>query len=215
LSYCTDDVPAAFAAGLFFGFVVAAGVGPIWLLCARSSIRHGFPSGWAIGAGAAIVDLSYAALGVAGVGALLGLTGLRLVLGLAGAVVLVVLGLRTLASAFRVRLGLETAGEVASPRRAFLTSLAATASNPMTIASWGAVFAAASGAEVASSVPAAALLVAGVGIGSLAWFTLLALLMSRLRTRIGERGLRAVDAGAGIGIAGFGGFLGYHALTAR
>ena len=46
-------------------------------------------------------------------------------------------------SAFRVRLGGESLDEVASPRRAFATALAATASNPLTIASWAAIFAAA------------------------------------------------------------------------
>ena len=68
-----------------------------------------------------------------------------------GAAVLVALGLRTLWSAFRVRLGGEHDDEVATPRKAFLTSLAATASNPLTIASWAAVFAAASTAGAADS----------------------------------------------------------------
>jgi putative LysE/RhtB family amino acid efflux pump len=206
---------ASLGAGVFFGFIVAAGVGPIWLLCARTSVRHGFEAGWGVGAGAAVIDLCYAALGVAGVGAVLGLTGLRVILGGVGAAVLVLIGLRTLATAFRIRAGVETDGDVAAPGRGFLTGLAATASNPMTIASWGAVFAAASGARVAPDPAAAISLVGGVGIGSLAWFTLLAFGMSRLRSRLGEGGLRAIDAGAGIGIAGFGGLLGYEALTSR
>jgi putative LysE/RhtB family amino acid efflux pump len=178
-------------------------------------MRYGFEAGWGVGAGAAVIDVCYAALGVAGVGAVLGLTGLRMILGVGGAAVLVVIGLRTLASAFRIRAGLETDGEVAAPRHAFLTGLAATASNPMTIASWGAVFAAASGARLAPDPAAAILLIAGVGIGSLAWFTLLAFGMSLLRSRLGEGGLRAIDAGAGIGIAGFGGLLGYEAIASR
>ena len=72
-----------------------------------------------------------------------------------GAVVLVALGARTLWSAFRVRLGGEADSEVATPRRAFATSLAATASNPLTIASWAAVFAAASTAGIASNADSA------------------------------------------------------------
>src|SRR5204863_8839325 len=120
--------------------LVAAGVGPVWLLCVRSTLRHGFGVGAAIGAGAALVDTAYAALGVAGASALLTIDALRLALGLVGAAVLAVLGARTLWSAFRVRLGGEAEDEVASPRRAFATSLAATASNPLTIASWAAIF---------------------------------------------------------------------------
>src|SRR5437763_15620350 len=95
----------AVAAGLGLGFLTAAQVGPIWLLCLRSTLRGGFRIGVAIGAGAAVVDLAYAALGVAGASRLLEVGALRVALGLAGAVVLAALGVRTLWSAFRVRLG--------------------------------------------------------------------------------------------------------------
>ena len=53
---------ASFLAGLGLGFLVGAQVGPIWLLCARSSLRHGARVGLGIGAGAAIVDLLYAVI---------------------------------------------------------------------------------------------------------------------------------------------------------
>jgi threonine/homoserine/homoserine lactone efflux protein len=202
----------AFLTGLGLGFLVAAQVGPIWLLCARSSLRFGFGSGFAIGLGAAIVDLVYAALGVAGAASLLELTGLRVAFGLVGAAVLVFLGARTLWSAFRIRSGLEFDSEVARPRAALRTSLLATASNPMTIASWAAIFAAASAARVAGSDLGAALLVGAVGLGSLSWFSILAGTLTLLRRRIGPRVLRAADAGAGVGLIGFGGVLGYQAI---
>ena len=202
----------AVVTGFGLGFLVAAQVGPIWLLCARSSLRFGFATGFAIGLGAAIVDLAYAALGVAGAACVLQLTGLSLAFGLLGAAVLVFLGARTLWSAFRVRNGLEADSEVARPLAALRTSLAATASNPMTIASWAAIFAAASAARVATSDVTAVLLVAGVGAGSLTWFGILAEVMSLLRRRVGERTLKVADAGAGLGLIGFGGLLGYEAV---
>jgi hypothetical protein len=49
-------------------------------------------------------------------------------------------------------------------------------------------------------------------VGSLTWFSILAEAMSLLRRRVGERALRAADAGAGIGLIGFGGLLGYEAV---
>jgi hypothetical protein len=97
----------------------------------------------AIGAGIAVIDGIYAACGAAGAGPFLGVEPVRLTLGIAGGAILIVLGVRTLHSAFRVRLGAETSLEVATPRRAFLTSVAGTASNPETIASGAAIFAAA------------------------------------------------------------------------
>jgi putative LysE/RhtB family amino acid efflux pump len=199
---------AALATGFGLGFLVAAGVGPIWLLCLRTSVRFGFPSGFAVGAGAAAVDTLYAALGVAGAAGLLAIDPLRITLGAVGAVVLAVLGLRTMWSAFRVRLGGEATAEVASPRRAFATSLAATASNPMTILSWAAVFSAASTAGADRPLP----LVAGVGLGSVAWFTILSLSASLARRRVGNRTVQIVDVVSGAGILGFAGVLGYKTL---
>jgi putative LysE/RhtB family amino acid efflux pump len=198
--------------GLGLGFLVAAQVGPIWLLCARSVLRGRVVTGLAIGAGAALVDLAYASLGVAGAAQLLRIAALRVALGLVGAVVLVALGSRTLWSAFRVRAGGETQAELASPLRALRVSLVATASNPMTIASWAAVFAAASAASVATSTATTSAMLAGIAVGSLAWFTILSLGMAVLRRRIGERGLRAADTLAGLGLLGFGGLLGWRAI---
>jgi putative LysE/RhtB family amino acid efflux pump len=206
---------AAVATGFGLGFLVAAQVGPIWLLCARTSLRHGALSGLAVGLGAAVVDTAYACLGVAGAARLLALQGLRLGLGLLGAAVLLFLGARTLWSALRVRMGGEVEAEVASPVRALRTSLAATASNPMTIASWAAIFAAASAAGVARSPADAIAMLGAVGTGSMTWFAVLSVSMAVLRSRIGERGGRLADGLAGLGLMGFGGLLGWQAMHER
>lgn len=198
--------------GTALGFVVAAQVGPIWLLCARTTLRVGVASGFAIGAGAAFVDLCYAALGAAGVAPLLSVRELRVALGLAGAAVLLLLGFRTLRTAWRVRLGAELPEETLAPRAALRTGLVATASNPLTIASWAAVFGAASASGASDTTSGAVLLVAGVGIGSLAWHALLVAGMRLLRRRVGDRTLRAVDAVAGTALVAGGVGLGVRAL---
>jgi putative LysE/RhtB family amino acid efflux pump len=201
----------ALIVGFGLGFLVALQLGPMSLFLIRSTLRGGWAVGLAIGAGIAVVDALYAAGGAAGAAPLLTIGPLRLVLGLAGAVVLIVLGLRTLHGAFRVRHGLELPSEVAGPRRAFLTSLAGTASNPSTIASWAAIFAAASVAGAADTTGAAVVLVAGVALGSLAWVTVLATVVAIVRRAAGERAIRAADAIAGVGLLGFGGALAYGA----
>jgi len=81
------------------------------------------------------------------------------------------------------------------------TSVAATASNPATIASWAAIFAAASGAGAAD---APVLMVAGVGIGSLCWVTLLAGGTAAARRAVGARAIRTADVVAGAGLIAFG-----------
>jgi putative LysE/RhtB family amino acid efflux pump len=197
--------------GFGLGFFVAAQLGPISLLAIRSTLRSGVMIGLAIGAGVAVIDTLYAAAGAAGAAGLLSFEPARMAFGLLGAAVLLVLGARTLWSAFRIRMGGESRAELATPRAAFVTALAATASNPLTIASWAAVFAAASTAGAASGAGAVPLL-AGVGLGSLTWMALLAGGVSVARRWVGPRLLRTVDGVAGAGLLGFGGLLAYRTL---
>ena len=198
----------ALVVGFGLGFLVAAQLGPISLLAIRSTLRNGVLVGVAIAGGVAVVDTLYAAAGAAGAAGLLAIEPLRLAFGLLGAVVLAVLGARTLWSAFRIRMGGESSEELATPRAAFVTALAATASNPLTIASWAAVFAAASTAGAGGG----AALLAGVGLGSLTMMSLLAGGVSVARRWVGPRLLRSVDGVAGAGVLGFGALLAYRTL---
>ncbi|MHB8294558.1 MAG: LysE family transporter [Acidimicrobiales bacterium] len=207
---------AAALAGFGFGFLVAAQVGPIWLLCIRSTLRGRFVIGLAIGAGAAAIDTAYAALGVVGAASVLrALPQLRLALGLLGAGVLVGLGARTMWSALRIRQGMETPGEVSSLGRAFLTALVATASNPLTIASWAAIFTASSTAHIAAGTSGAIVFLVGVGAGSLAWFTVLSGLAIVARRRLGSGAIRWIDVASGLGLVGFGGLLGWRSVRSH
>jgi putative LysE/RhtB family amino acid efflux pump len=201
--------------GVGLGLFVGAQPGPVSLLCIRSVLRGAVASGIAIGAGAALIDLLYAGLGLAGAAGLLEAGALQLAFGLLGASVLARIGARTLWAAFRVRLGGELPEEVASPRRAFATGLAATASNPLTIATWAAIFTATSAAAVgdaAGSAGGAALMLGGVALGTLTAFTTLTLLVASVRGRFGPRLLATVDVVAGTGLLGFAGLLGWRAV---
>jgi putative LysE/RhtB family amino acid efflux pump len=199
--------------GFSLGFLVALQVGPMTLFLIRSGLRGGWWSAAAVAAGIAAVDGLYALAGAAGATPLLAVAPLRLALGCLGAGVLLALGIRTLRDAFRVRLGVEFDAEVASPRRTFITALGGTASNPLTIASWAAIFAAANASgAVARTSTGEALLVLGVALGSLAWGASLSAVIALVRVRIGERALRAAEFIAGVGMLGFGGMLGYQTL---
>jgi threonine/homoserine/homoserine lactone efflux protein len=206
---------SALLVGFGLGFFVGAQPGPVSLLCIRSVLRGALTGGIAIGAGAALVDLLYASLGLAGAASLLEVEELRLAFGLLGAGVLGYIGYRTLWSAFRVRLGGESEAEVATPRRAFATAVAATASNPLTIATWAAIFTAAGAAAVgdaAASPSGAAMLLGGVALGTLTAFSLLSLLVAAVRGRFGPRLMATVDVVAGAGLLGFAGVLGWRTL---
>jgi putative LysE/RhtB family amino acid efflux pump len=198
--------------GFGLGFFVALQLGPISLFMIRSTLRGGLWIGLSIGAGIALIDALYATLGVAGAAPLVSIGPVRVVLGLVGGAVLFVLGLRTLYSAFRVRSGGETELEVSSRRRAFATAVIATASNPLTIVSWAAIFAGATAAAAAGTAGGAALLVIGVAAGSATWFALLATGVASARRALGRRTMRVADVVAGLGLIGFGGLLVYEGI---
>jgi threonine/homoserine/homoserine lactone efflux protein len=205
-------VIVALGTGLLLGGFVAAQVGPVSLLCIRTSTRSGFRPGVAVGMGAALVDLAYALLGVLGAAALIQIEPVRLGLAVVGALVLAVMGLRTLHTAWRLRLGGETSQEVAAPGAALRTGIVATASNPLTIVSWAAVFGAATTAALVSTPQGAVALLVGVGVGSATWFVLLAAVASRVGGRLGPRALAAIDAVAGVGLLFFAALLGTRAV---
>jgi threonine/homoserine/homoserine lactone efflux protein len=204
----------ALLAGLGLGFLVAAQVGPIWLLAARSVLAGRLSTGIMIGLGAATIDMAYGALGLAGAASLLRIPGLRLALGLTGAAVLTALGALALRHAIHDRGPAAPPAPVTSPRRAYLTALAATAPNPLTITSWAAVFAAASTARITHTTPAAVLLLAGIGLGTATWFTVLSTAMTLVRRLAGRRVHQAITIISGLGLIAFGIILAWQTAAA-
>lgn len=190
--------------GTGLGVFVAAQVGPVWLLCARSAARFGFGVGALIGLGAATVDLGYAGLGALGAGAVLaGRPVAGAWLGLLGAAVLAWYAARTFRSAWRIREGLEIGGEPVGGAAALRTGVLATASNPLTILSWAVIFGGASVVAAVSGPVAGAALLTGVWAGSLGWHLALSTTFGALGRRAGPRVLAGIDLASGTGLAVF------------
>ncbi len=192
-----------FVKGLAFGFVLAATVGPMWVLCFRRTLAQGAFAGFASGMGIAVADALYGAIAAFGLTAVSGfLLAQGFWIGLAGAGFLLWLGARALLAA---PLAIEPATPVGAPRTlaaAFGTTLGLTLANPPTIIAFAAIFAALGlGANAGHS--AAGLIVAGVFLGSASWWIILALAAGRLRNRIGPRLARAVNLVSGLTLLGF------------
>jgi putative LysE/RhtB family amino acid efflux pump len=205
---------SALFAGWSIGVLVALPLGPISLLIIRATLRNSIASALAIAVGVASVDVCYATCGALGAGRLLaGHPGMKLALGLAGIGVLAYMGVKTMWTALRVRLGAETEQELRSPSGALVTGLLVTASNPLTILSWAAVFAAASfDRSLAGGTPWFLL---GIGCGSLTSDGALIAVTASLRRRLTARMLQWADAAAGAGILGFASVLAWRTLRAE
>ena len=163
----------------------------------------------------ALIDVLYATVGLAGAGKLLDADALQTALALVSALILVAIGARTVWVGMRARFGLELAEDVLGPRRAFVTAVAATALNPLTIALWTISFPAAAPSAAGSSTQHGAALLAGVALGTLTWYCGLAAAGVLARHRVGPRALAAIDIGTGGVLVAYGCVLGYRAVDDR
>lgn len=192
---------ALFMKGLAFGFVLAAAVGPMWLLCLRRTLASGALAGFASGMGIAVADGIYGAVAAFGLSALSGaLLAQRFWLGLLGGAFLLYLGARTLAARPASNENLAVAEQRLLP--AFLSTLGLTLANPPTILAFAAVFAGL-GLSAHPDYLDAAWVAAGVFLGSASWWIVLALGAGRLRAYLGAGLLRAINLVAGLVILGF------------
>jgi len=188
-----------FAKGLLFGFLLAATVGPMWVLCFRRTIAHGALAGLASGMGIAVADGLYGAVAAFGLTAISGLLlKYSFWIGLVGSLFLLYLGIKTLLS----RPGSKTADPgPAGLAQGFISTLVLTLANPPTIFAFVAIFAGLG--LVASDFGGAALVVLGVFLGSASWWIVLAAGANWLRGRAGPKLFRAINIVSGLSILGF------------
>ena len=188
-----------FLKGLAFGFLLAATVGPMWVLCFRRTVAQGARAGFVSGMGIAVADGLYGAVAAFGLTAISGvLLKYSFWIGLAGGLFLLYLGARILLS--RPELNASNASPVGL-LQGFLSTLGLTLANPPTILAFAAIFAGLG--LVSSDFDAAALVVLGVFLGSASWWIVLAAGAGWLRERAGPKLFRAINLVSGFSILGF------------
>ena len=192
-----------FFKGLVIGFVIAAPVGPIGVLCARRTLMHGRRAGFFSGMGAATADAIYgfiAAFGLTIVSEFV--EGHQVWLKLLGGAVLCTMGLRALLAHPDEHQDLPPA----KLRYAgmYTSTLFLTLTNPMTIFSFAAVFASFGLAGTKGSIWSAGVLVVGVLLGSALWWLFLVGIFSIYRRRFQAHELLWLNRISGSIIAVFG-----------
>lgn len=195
---------ALFVRGIVIGFSIAAPVGPIGVLCIRRTLADGRASGLLTGLGAAAADAVYGAIAALGLTALTdALVGGQIWIRLIGGAFLLYLGVRTFLAKPAERAAAAAPGRT-SLVGAFLSTFVLTLTNPMTILSFVAVFAALGLGTTHPAPLSAAGLVLGVFVGSALWWLTLSGAVGLFRSRFDERGLRWVNRLSGAIIAAFG-----------
>ena len=188
--------------GLLIGFSIAAPVGPIGVLCIRRTLADGRLSGLVSGLGAATADMLYGC--VAGFGLTFissFLVGQQLWLRLFGGLFLLYLGIKTLLSKPSEQAAKADGSGLLG---AYLSTFFLTATNPLTILSFVAIFAGLGLANTNGSYASALVLVLGVFLGSAAWWLLLTGGVGLFRAKFNTQGLLWVNRVSGMIITVFG-----------
>ena len=192
--------PTLILRGFILGFTIAAAVGPISLLVIRRTLAEGRIVGLASGFGVATADATYGAIAAFGLGTITQvLVDARQLLGFVGGLFLLWLAWKSARAEPHDSASVKTRpGGLAG---AYLSIVGLTLANPMTILSFGALFA---GLGVTSTeAGGAASITLGVLLGSVAWWVALTSLVSALRARVSPTWIRRINIASGVAIGGF------------
>jgi threonine/homoserine/homoserine lactone efflux protein len=181
--------------GIIIGFSLAAPVGPIGVLCIRRTIAHGSKRGLIVGLSAAAADMVYGIVAAFGITLVSNfISNQQHWIRLVGGCILLILGYHTLRSHPSTD---TTTQETNGQTRIFLSTFLLTLTNPMTMFAFAAVFAGIGVEKALNNHWTASLLVAGVFLGSLTWFSSLTALVHFFKENISNNGIVLINKIAG------------------
>jgi threonine/homoserine/homoserine lactone efflux protein len=181
--------------GIIIGFSLAAPVGPIGVLCMRRTLARGGWRGFTVGLSGASADIVYALVAAFGVSLISDYIAahehwIRLV----GGILLLILGLYLYRSHPEAHTSAKWVREEA---QAFVSIFFLALTNPLTLFAYSAAFSGIGVESIMGDGISVILLVAGVFLGSLLWFTLLTSLTRLFRDRVTTHGLSIINKAAG------------------
>jgi threonine/homoserine/homoserine lactone efflux protein len=201
------DILLMLGKGALAGFIIAAPVGPVGVLCVQRTLHQGRLAGLSAGLGAALADALYGCIAAFGLSLVSRwLQDHETLFRLGGGAFLLFMAWRMLRAALHPSHEVATAPLNGSdgPVAGLVSTFVLTATNPITIVAFLGIFAFFGIGSLGLSHAMAAWLVLGVFAGSSVWWLSLAALASAIRRRLGNDGLRWINGLSGLMILGFG-----------
>jgi threonine/homoserine/homoserine lactone efflux protein len=193
--------------GVVMGLIAAVPIGPVNLICIRRTFAFGPLNGFVSGLGAALGDGIFAAImgfGLTWIAQLI--EGYATIIELIGGAMMVWMGYRTFISPPVPRCPDDKPDNVGTNLvRAMISTFALTITNPVTLLSFGVMFAGLGGlAGGAGSFNDAGFVVAGVVGGSAGWWLALTTVIGLFHARIEENAMRMINRICGVLVMGCG-----------
>ena len=189
--------------GIVIGFMMAAPVGPVGVLCMRRTLDKGRRSGIISGLGAATADTMYGAVAAYGLTFISRvLINLQPVLRLVGGIFLIYLGCKyLLARNLPQEINLNNRNK---PLGDYSSTFFLTITNPLTIIFFTVIFSAMGLGKSSENHITATVLLFGVFFGSVTWWVILSLIAGLIRKRFNPDMLRKINRAIGIVMIIFG-----------
>ena len=191
-----------FLKAFIIGFSIAMPVGPIGLLCIKNTLSYGFKIGFAVGLGAALADSFYGFLAGGGL-ALISkfLIDYTFYIKIIGGLFLIYLGIKEIKSYKEIP---NKAANIKASHffKIVVTVLFLTLTNPATIISFIAIFAAIGGSSVGGF--GLVTMILGVFLGSLFWWLILAGGVSKIKHKISDNLMKKIKILSGFVLCSFG-----------
>jgi threonine/homoserine/homoserine lactone efflux protein len=188
------------AKALGIGLLLAVPVGPIGLLCLRRSLTLGMAAGMAVGLGAATADGIYAGIAAFALGAAAPFIADAAWLGIAGGVALIAIGLKDIAHRDTVATPPTLRGHMG----VYAGTVLLTMTNPATVLTFAAIIVGLGLLPDLASRMDGLVFVAGVFVGSTAWWVILSGVGGNLGDRLPRGAIRWTRRIAGVVFVGFG-----------
>lgn len=193
--------------GVVMGLIAAVPIGPVNLICIRRTFAFGPLNGFVSGMGAALGDGIFAAImgfGLTWIAQLI--EGYATIIELIGGALMVWMGYKTFFSPPVPRCAEDRPDkEGTNLARVMISTFALTITNPVTLLSFGVMFASLGGlAGGAGSYHDAGFVVAGVVGGSAGWWLALTTVIGLFHAKIDEKVMRMINRICGVLVVGCG-----------